>query len=753
MLVPSLPENEKERLAALKQLNLLDSPPEEAFDDFTFLASNICGAPISIITLLDETRQWFKSKVGIDATETPREISFCGHALLQDDIFEVGDALSDERFMGNPLVIGEPKIRFYAGIPIKSKEGFNLGTLCVIDRVPKKLTDTQRNALKSLSRQVTAQIELQRTLITNQKLIQNRMEQAVLMQKITDHVPALISYWDKNLICQFASEGYHRYFGKPVHTLIGKHYNDVIGDHYYQIVAPKLKNALNGERQMFDMAGRNLDGSTRHGIVHYIPDFDRKGNVQGIHTFVHDVTDFKVSEEKRLLAELANESANIGIVITNKNHEIRSVNQTFLKIMGYTEFELIGKTPEFLFDSHSIHEVMECLSSNKDWTGEVKYRRKNGELVEHQGTVSVLKNQNGEVTHHVATIRDLTEKIKLQNELVNTQKMLERTGKIANVGGWEYDFHGKTIRWTEQVYLIHELESREIPTIEFALSFYPAEARAKLQDAIQTCIDLGVSWDLELPFITAKGNHIWVRAMGEMIRENGKKTKLVGIFQDISSRKEQEQLTLNKEIALRQAVVREVHHHIKNNIQGLSGILYNAAARQPALSEPIHELVSQLEGVAVIHGLQGRSLESDIEIAELTLAISQNIRRIWQTEITAYIQEDWATCHLSKSEAVPIALILNELITNAVKHHNGQESVRLNLTQSVRQSGGLEVKVDVINHSKFEFSKCTDSQTEKHGLKLIQDLMPRHGAYFSMSSRDNLTSTQLSLSVPIIYKS
>jgi len=160
MQKPKIPHNEKDRLADLKRLQILDSEKEKDFDDLVDLASAICDVPISLITLIDENRQWFKAKKGLKVESTDRDISFCGHAINYDDIFIVENAVADKRFYDNPLVTDDPNIRFYAGMPIKSEKGFNLGTLCVIDSKPKKLNETQIAALKTLSTQATKLIEL-----------------------------------------------------------------------------------------------------------------------------------------------------------------------------------------------------------------------------------------------------------------------------------------------------------------------------------------------------------------------------------------------------------------------------------------------------------------------------------------------------------------------------------------------------------------------------------------------------------------
>lgn len=158
-----LPDNEVHRLAILRDYNVLDSLPEQAFDDLTLLAAQICQTPIALITLVDENRQWFKSRLGLSAAETSRDAAFCAHAILNpDEVLEVPDAQLDPRFANNPLVTSEPHIRFYAGAPLVAQDGVALGTLCAIDRVPRKLSAEQKAALQALSRTVVARLELRR---------------------------------------------------------------------------------------------------------------------------------------------------------------------------------------------------------------------------------------------------------------------------------------------------------------------------------------------------------------------------------------------------------------------------------------------------------------------------------------------------------------------------------------------------------------------------------------------------------------
>lgn len=159
-----LPGNERERLEALRRYDILDTAPEMVFDDLTLLATQICRVPIATFTLVDADRQWFKSMIGLVDRQTERESAFCAHTILGEKILEVADATRDERFADNRFVLGDPNIRFYAGAPVRSSDGYTLGSLCVIDRTPREgMEPAQRAALEALARQAGMLLELRRT--------------------------------------------------------------------------------------------------------------------------------------------------------------------------------------------------------------------------------------------------------------------------------------------------------------------------------------------------------------------------------------------------------------------------------------------------------------------------------------------------------------------------------------------------------------------------------------------------------------
>lgn len=214
-----LPSNEAARLNALYEYEILDTDPEGAFDDITRLAAHICGTPIAVVSLVDADRQWFKSKVGLDVSETPRDVAFCAHAILKPDLFVVPDAQQDVRFSNNPLVTSGPKIRFYAGTPLMTSDNIAVGTLCAIDYVARDLTPEQQDALKILGRQVVTQIKLRRNLAVLEEALRKRQQSESALTESEEQYRRLVDLSPETIAVY--SEGKFEYINTAGAKLLG----------------------------------------------------------------------------------------------------------------------------------------------------------------------------------------------------------------------------------------------------------------------------------------------------------------------------------------------------------------------------------------------------------------------------------------------------------------------------------------------------------------------------------------------------
>lgn len=762
-MIAQTPENEIERLKALQEYDILDTLSEAEFDDITKLASHICEAPIALISLIDENRQWFKSKVGLNVSETNRDYAFCSHAILQNDIFEVKDAIIDPSFKENPLVVNDPRIRFYAGMPLTNRDGFNLGTLCVIDQKPRVLTELHRQNLKILAKQVTALIEARRYKKTIDALNQKLNEQLTFFSSIINQVPAMIAVWDKHLICQFANDEYLDLVNQPQAKVIGQHYDHIVPDAAIKITKPYAARALDGEFCQFEL----MISKDRLGLCKYKPFFDDNYVVKGFFVVITDIGILKKAQQNaRLLTSIFDQTSD-AIVITDQNHHILNINRGFTKMYGYQKAEILGKKPDFLIPNHSKeHDSLRVdqkiidhhINLEGHVTNEIWQKTKNGNLIFCRVSVHAIKNEFNKIVFHVATSIDLTESQKNKTELQLAKDMLDRTSKMSKVGGWEYAFKSGEIKWSNQCFNIHEIETNVVPFLEDALSYYQPEARSVIQAAIQKCIETGEPYNLELPLITAKKNRIWVQTTGELIKENGKAIKLAGTIQDITEKKAQELQKIEHEINLRNTLVREVHHRIKNNLQGVSGILSHHAVQNPTINEPLNQANAQLQSVAIIYGLQGKSADNKIELGQLVSAISQNIASLWNTKIELNMEEDWKPVTISEKETVPLALVINELITNAVKHQSLPDSVAITLKfQSVVNSIKTALKdkaiISICNHGQYKIKEqCENSASaiNNTGLNLVQSLLPKNGAYLCWYFEENKVSVILELKYPVV---
>ena len=429
-------EAEAERLRQLRDLFILDSPAEPMFDSLVRLASEVCGAPIALISLVDAERQWFKASVGLlGVAEMPRDIAFCTHAIEGDDLFEISDSTADARFATNPLVTGESGIRFYAGMPLQLPGGARVGTLCVIDRQPRRLDAKQAAMLRSLAIVAGEALVMRRDLIARALSVRSQYEVALAESEarhrmLVEHQPDLVSLAEPDGKLVYVNAAYARHFGCSAAELIGAD--------LYEFVQPTHRAAL-----------------------------------------------------RQQVATLMVEGGSLG-------HEYR---------------------------------IRRADGSDGGWVAWTN-------SVQADGQGRPLLRADG---------RDVTDKKQAEAALRASQAFLIRTGRVAGVGGWEVELASGIMTWSPETHRIHEVADDYVPNLDTAIAFYAPAARPLIEAAVRAGMERGEGWDLELPFMTATGRSIWVRAVGEVEFEAGVPARLVGAFQDITTRKQLEERLADNE--------------------------------------------------------------------------------------------------------------------------------------------------------------------------------------------------------------
>ena len=425
MLVSPTPANEAARLQCLQTFDILDSSAEQSYDEITALASSICQAPIALITFVDAERQWFKSKIGLQNSQTPRDLSFCSHAIHRDELLVVPDALADERFADNPSVIGEPHIRFYAGAPLVSADGYALGTLCVIDRVPRTLNSGQTEALLALSHQVVRLLEMR-------KFLNDAVQQKSLLRNIIDTIPHVVFWKDRS--SRFM--GCNRAFAKTAGLASP---DDVVGKTDYDLPWKREESDSFREADRRLMADGNplldieetlltADGSQTHILTSKLPVRDAVGKVTGVLGIYMDVTERLMAEDQ---FRAVFQSAGVGIALKDAAGRIVTPNIAFQKMIGDEE-TLNGKCfadithPD---DRDSSQKMFGRLLAGElsSYQIDKRYIGKDGRVIWATATVSRLKSAGTTGPVAVALIQDITERKHAEQAMIESERFASAT--------------------------------------------------------------------------------------------------------------------------------------------------------------------------------------------------------------------------------------------------------------------------------------------------------------------------------------
>jgi two-component system sensor histidine kinase/response regulator len=781
-----IPADEAFRLESLLRLEVLDTRPEPEFDALVKVASLVCGKPISLISLVDADRQWFKADVGLGALETPRDEAFCAHAILDDQIFEVPDTLQDPRFAGNPLVENAPDIRFYAGAPITLSNGARVGTLCVIDRTPGALTALQRDVLHNLAIAAAHALEARRAFIGEQRYAaqeaQARRESHALMATIDIHT--IVSEADRHGNITSCNEAFETISGYTRAELIGQNHNMVrSGTHDTAFWEKLLSTVSSGRPWRGDICNRSKSGQLYWVDSMIAPFMGDDGLVEKYVTISTDITARVNAQQQqeglRQRFSVATESASIGIWEWNVVTNTLTWDEQMYKL--YQRDHKGGDEPSAV-SAGSVHPddvasseagLASAVRGEKEFDQHFRIVWPNGETRHIHAQARGVRNALGTIQKLVGVNLDVTEIVRARQGLVSSKMLLEESQAIAKVGGWELNLQTGVLFWTDETYRIHEASPDTFnPTVDAGVDYFLPESRATISAALEAAMARGKGYDLELQTYTTKGNLIDVRTTCTVTMRDGKAAKLSGIFQDITERKHYERSLQEArgraELATRSKgqFLANMSHEIRTPMNAILGML--TLLEKSSLSAQQDDYVSKTKGAAhSLLGLLNDILDlSKVEAGKMTLDLQpfrlDRMLRDLSVILSAYgggkavevlYDIDPALPEVVCGDAQRLAQVLINLAGNAVKFTaQGEVIVRLQLVQDgtdtdgglariafAVQDSGIGIAPENQAHIFSGFSQAEASTTRKFGgtglgLSISQQLVGLMGGTIALSS-------------------
>lgn len=624
MKIAPLTENESERLESLRELEILDSPREKQFDDLTQLIAHICDVPMAVISLVDEKRQWFKSTVGIDVCETGRDEAFCAHAILGDAPLIVEDATKDERFADNPLVTGGIKLRFYAGVPLSTHDGMHLGTLCILDTKPKKITEEEECALRTLANQAS--------LLLDQRRSEKKLHAA------QENLRAAIeeSNQQRNLVSEL----------RDVQA-------QFINNHSASAAFDKV----------LDLALRSTE--SEYGFIGEIL-ADGEGS---LYLKTHALTNISWDDATRKFYE---ENAPQGM-------EFRNLKTLFGHAIVTGE-PLIANDPYHdsrrggLPDGHPSLDAFLAIpvKLGSEMVGMVGIANRPSGYDE-----SVIRDLGPLVTTYgnlIQARRNRLSREEAECRLVDNESRLARVLDASGLGYWDWDMQtGVTVfsgKWAAM--LGYEQEELE-PKAETWLKLCHPKDKGRVEDALNRHFENTDNvYSVEHRLCAKDGTYKWILTEGSVMAwdDEGKPARMSGIHKDIHDKKLL-QVTARR-LKENEILIQEVHHRVKNNLQIVSSLLsfQRSKIEEPEIAAEFDVTRGRVSAIALLHESLYQSNELDkvglrrvindlVRQIELAYGIDSNLIRF-------VINVD--DIMLDFDQAGPFALIVNELVVNAIKH-------------------------------------------------------------------------------------
>lgn len=542
-----IPANEAERLEKLASYDLIGLGKDPDLDVFAQAAGLMADCPVSLIAMMEKDEQAIQSCVGLSLDRVDRKLTVCQYTIMTDEMLVIPDTLQDERTADNPL-IQEGKIRFYAGLPLLDEDAVALGTLCVIDFEPKTLSAKQVDSLKKLAEAVT------RNLLAKKRRIQASYYGEIF--KLTKNIICVL---DTSFIVKDVNPAFESSFALTKMSVIGRPYTALIGDE--AVVDNSMLTGLlvNKAGLQFITTTTKSDGSTL--VVDWYLRYHEAS--QEVFGFGRNITSEREKKEKLERSERRFRNFfehAIGLMsIHDMDGNILSVNEKGRNLLQYSEEEVRQLNLTQLVPEHHIPMLKQYLDRIKvqgEDSGMMVLQGKDNQEI-YWLYQNMLERDENDKPYVMSTALNMTDRIKLERDLLYTKKILEQTNAVARVGGWEVDFEKSTVYWSESAKDVHGVDSDFNPDFETAFQFFEEESQEKLRAIFSRARTAGESSDEELRIRKENGKHIWVRIKVIPEVEDGICKRVFGIIQDIDESKR-----LYLELARKEAMLQAFVHFV-----------------------------------------------------------------------------------------------------------------------------------------------------------------------------------------------
>lgn len=658
-------QREERRLAALARYRILDTAPEAAFDAIVKIAAQICGTPMALISLVDDRRQWFKAAIGIDETETPRDIAFCAHAIEQEGVFEVADATQDRRFADNPLVTDDPNLRAYAGAPLVTADGHALGTLCVLDRVPRVLTEAQREALTLLADQVVQQLELRRVLADRHALEERQrliLESAVEYAIISMDMDGIVTSWNA---------GAERITGWSEAEMLGQTCDCFFTEEDQAAGVPlnERKTALRNGRAEDERWHVRQGGERFWGSGEMMPLTGDDGAPIGFLKIFRDETRQRESTERLAASEqrfqLALGAANfVGAWDWDFAADLIFTDQRFAAFYSVDPERAARGLPLAAFVA-GIHpddrdwvsdEIARTVETRDEFDEEYRLQQVDGTVVWVRARGRCVTDEAGNPTHFPGVAVEITDRRAMEDALRASETRTRLALEAADMGAWETTPDFSLHQWDARTRVLLGHEPDETGDFHSVMDRVHPDDRARVEaEVLRVAGQPQGVLDIDYRVVNRTGSVHWVHVRGRVIAEQDAPARFVGTIRDVTQQKSAEERG--------KLLAGELQHRIKNTLAVVQSIV-GQTLRNAASPEEARDAVSdRLATFGRAHDLLNGSNWTSAGLREV-LESAVEVHGVRNDRITL----DGPEVRLTANAALAFSMAVHELSTNAVKY-------------------------------------------------------------------------------------